>query len=210
MTRQKTSRTKTIVSVGALIGVGALATTAAFTDFGNLNLGAGADGSAIGAGAFDIKVVGTDVNNFPEPGTWQDANTAEGVDIAIPGADTVTPGDTITVDLPYKNASETLGADIKLWMNLVPGTTSDDDYVAALTFTVKDSDGTPIVEDVAFADFNALAEAADLTPTALAAGSDDSLTLEITLSDLGVEGNADLNGGVAHVQAHFDAVSVAS
>ncbi|MGW6006401.1 hypothetical protein ACWFNS_13660 [Oerskovia enterophila] len=207
-TTTSSTRKKTLYSIGALVGIGALATTAAFTDFANLNLGNGTDGSGIGAGSFNIQVVGTDVDGVPVPGTWQEADTAEGVDIAVPGADTITPGDTISVELPYRNASEKLGADLKLWMNEVPGKTSDPAYLAALRFSVEAADGSALVSDLTFDEFNELSESAALTPSALAPGADDVLTLSITLLDQGAEANAAINGGVAHVQAHFDAASV--
>lgn len=205
-------RKKVILSVAALAGVGVLATTAAFTDFANLNLGNGADGSGIGGGAFNIQVVGTDADNLPVPGTWQEADTAQGVDIAVPGADTITPGDTISVEIPYLNDSATLGADIAVWMNEVPGKTSDATYLGQLRFTVKDATGTAITgaSNLTFDAFNELSEAANLTPTALAAGADSKLTLEIKLESLGDDAaNQALNGGTAYVQLHFDATSVA-
>ncbi|MFJ4109442.1 hypothetical protein [Oerskovia enterophila] len=207
-TAKSSTRKKTLYSIGALVGIGALATTAAFTDFANLNLGGGTDGSGIGAGAFNIQVVGTDVDGIPVPGTWQEADTAEGVDIAVPGADTITPGDTISVALPYRNDSEKLGADLRLWINEVPGKTSDPAYLAALRFSVAGSDGVAIVSGLTFDQFDELAESAALTPVTLAPGASDQLTLSITLADQGTEGNAALNGGVAYVQAHFDAASV--
>lgn len=218
------ARTRLVLSIGAVAGVGALVTAASFTDFANLNLGNGTDGSGIGAGTFNIQVVGTDAAGAPVAGTWQEADLPEGVDIAIPGADTITPGDTIEVTLPYRNASASLGADIDLWLNEVPGQTSSPAYLAALRFTVLDGDGAVLVSDLTFDQLNAgsAAEKISLTDAladgALAAGDEDAITVEVSLVDYDADnatGDADgmtndvLNGGLAYVQLHWDAVSVA-
>lgn len=217
------ARTRLGLSIGALVGVGALVTAASFTDFANLNLGNGTDGSGIGAGAFNIQVVDTDANGLPIPGQWQEANVAEGVDVAVPGADTITPGDTISVTLPYRNASARLGADIDLWLNEVPGRTSSPEYLAALRFTILDGSGASLVSDVSFTELNGSGAAQKISLTdslgagGMAAGDEDEITVRVTLLDYDADnetGDADgktnevLNGGVAHVQVHWDAVSV--
>ncbi|HEY0187617.1 MAG TPA: hypothetical protein VGC67_09035 [Cellulomonas sp.] len=218
------TRTRLVLSIGAVVGVGALVTAASFTDFANLNLGNGGDGSGIGAGTFNIQVVGTDADGVAVPGTWQEANLPEGVDVAIPGADTITPGETISVTLPYRNASASLGADIDLWLNEVPGQTSSPEYLAALRFTILDGSGSTLADAVSFDELNAGTDTEKISLTdglagaALVAGAQDSITVQVSLLDYDADdatGNADgltndvLNGGVAYVQLHWDAVSVA-
>lgn len=218
------ARTRLVLSIGAVAGVGALVTAASFTDFANLNLGNGTDGSGIGAGTFNMQVVGTDTAGVPVVGTWQEANLPEGVDVAIPGADTITPGDTIEVTLPYRNASAALGADIDLWLNEVPGQASSPAYLDALRFTILDGAGDPLISDVTFDELDAGSDAEKISLTealpgsVLAAGADDAITVQVSLLDYDADnatGDADgttndvLNGGVAFVQLHWDAVSVA-
>lgn len=218
------ARTRLVLSIGAVAGVGALVTAATFTDFANLNLGNGTDGSGIGAGTFNMQVVGTNSAGVPVAGTWQEANLPEGVDVAIPGADTITPGETIEVTLPYRNASTKLGADIDLWLNEVPGQTSSPDFLAALRFTILDGTGAVLADGVTFDALDA-GDAASrisltdaLTDAALAPGDEDEITVRVALLDYDADngsGDADglsndiLNGGVAYVQLHWDAVSVA-
>ncbi|QZN85608.1 hypothetical protein [Cellulomonas sp. C5510] len=218
------ARTRLVLSIGAVAGVGALVTAATFTDFANLNLGDGTDGGGIGSGRFNIQVVGTDGAGMPVPGTWQEANLPEGVDIAVPGAGSITPGGTIEVDLPYRNASTSLGADIDLWLKEVPGRTSTPAYLDALRFTILDGAGVPLVSDVTFDELDASSAAEKisltdaLTGSELAAGAEDSITVQVSLADYDADnssGDADgltndvLNGGVAYVQLHWDAVSTA-
>jgi hypothetical protein len=213
------ARTRLVLSFGALAGVGALITAAAFTDVANLNLGGGSDGGGIGAGTFNVQVVGTDADGTPVPGTWQEADLPEGVDVAIPGAGSITPGDTIEVTLPYRNASASLGADIDLWLNEVPGQTSTPEYLAALRFTILDGSGAALASDVAFDALDASSAAARVSLTDalpggyLAAGGEEELTVRVTLLDYDADGSTSLtndvlNGGVAYVQLHWDAVSV--
>lgn len=198
-----TGRTRLFIAGGSLLAVAALATAAAFTDFANLNLGSGTDDSGIGGNnRFNIQVVGTDASGTPVPGTWQEADTAEGVSIAVPGADLIAPGDTVSVDIPFRNESPALGAAITFGLQDRPGYTSDPAMAAALRYTVE-LDGTAVVTGAT------QAAVADLDLGEYAAGDAAELTVSITLPDQGsAAANNALQGAVTYVQAHLDAQSV--
>lgn len=200
---QKTGRKRVLIAAGSLLGIAALAVAAAFTDFANLNLGNGTDGG-IGGGdnTFNIQVVGTDENGVPVPGTWQEADVVEGVDIALLGADTITPGDTISVDIPVLNDSPKLAADVNLSLGDVPGRVSDSDYAEQLRYTIT-VDGAAVIS-------NAKQSAvSNLDLVELTAGADSTVGVAITLLDQGSsEANNALQGKTAHVQAQFTAESV--
>lgn len=200
----KRGLTRLIAAAGALAAVVALATAAAFTDFANLNLGNGTDDSGIGGNnRFNIQVVGTDVDGNPVVGTWQEANTEAGVNINVPGAALITPGDTVSVEIPFRNESPVLSADIAFSLQDRPGYTSDPDIAAALRYTIA-LDGTDLVTAVN------QAAVADLDLGVWATGESGVLTVTITLPDQGGEAaNNALQGQTSYVQAHFDASSVA-
>ncbi|MFF8816973.1 hypothetical protein ACF07D_03090 [Leucobacter sp. NPDC015123] len=199
---QKSGRKRVLIAAGSLLGVGALAVAAAFTDFANLNLGNGT-GGGIGGGdnTFNIMVVGTDADGVPVPGTWQEADTPEGVDIALTGADTITPGDTIFVDIPVLNDSPKLSADLSLTLGDVPGKSSDADYASQLRYTIT-VDGTDVATNATQAAVNALSLAT------LAAADESSVKVAVTLLDQGsAAANNALQGKSAFVQAQFEAES---
>lgn len=198
-----TGRRRAILAGGtALVAVG-LVTAAAFTDVANLNLGNGSDDSGIGGDTrFNIQVVGTDADGIPVPGTWQEADAEEGVNIVVPGADLITPGDTVSVSIPFRNESPALSAEIGFSLQDRPGSTSDAGIAAALRYTVS-LDGTALVTNATQAAVDAL----DLD--VYATGEQGVLDLAITLPDQGsVAANNALQGQVSYVQAHFDAASV--
>lgn len=188
---------------GSLLLVGGLITAAAFTDFANLNLGNGTDDSGIGGNnRFNIQVVGTDDAGNPVPGTWQEANTAEGVNVNVPGADTITPGDSVSVDIPFRNESPVLTADIAFSLQDRPGYTSDEAIADALRYTVE-LNGTDLVTNVPQSGVDNL----DLDQ--YLAGESGTLSITIALPDQGsATANNALQQQVSYVQAHFDATSV--
>lgn len=198
-----TGRKRLIAAGAAVLGVLALMTAAMFTDIANLNLGSGSDGSGIGGNnRFNIQVVGTDGNGNPVADTWQEADTEEGVTINVPGADMITPGDTVSVSIPFRNESPALSAAMTFSLNDRPGFVSDPQIAEALRYTVT-LNGTPLVTAAT------QSAVADLDLGTLAAGSQGTVKIDITLPDQGnqVANNA-LSGQVSYVQAHFDATSV--
>lgn len=200
----KSRGTKRLIIAGsATLAVGALITAAAFTDFANLNIGNGTDDSGVGGNnRFNIQVVGTDSAGNPVPGTWQEANTEEGVNVNVPGADIIMPGETVSVDIPFRNESPRLAAEIQFALQDRPGKVSGAEIAAALRYTVA-LDGTALVSDATQASVKALDLGTYLTE------EEGTLTLSISLPDQGSqEANNALQGQVSFVQAHFDASSV--
>ncbi|MHA3684879.1 hypothetical protein ACXR2W_11565 [Leucobacter sp. HY1908] len=196
-------RKRIILASGGLLVVAGLATAAAFTDFANLNLGSGTDDSGIGGNnRFNIQVVKTDPLGNPVPGAWQEANTPEGVSINIPGADTITPGDTISVDIPFRNESPVLSADIDFKLQDRPNHVSSPEMRNALDYTVT-LDGTELVTNVSQDEVN------DLDLGTYTSAKESVLKLTITLPDQGSEeANNALMEKVSYVQANFHASSV--
>ncbi|MBF0720844.1 hypothetical protein [Sanguibacter inulinus] len=204
MSTQNTShgRKRMYLAAGSLVGVAALVTAAAFTDFANLNLTSGSDDSGIGGNnRFNIQVVGTDDEGTPVPGSWQEAATTEGVDITLPGSDLIAPGDTLSVSIPFRNESPVLGADLTFTLQDRPGSTSDTGIAEALRYTLS-VDGTALVTDVP------QAAVAGIALGQLLAGEGSVLDLSVTLPDQGSDAaNNTLQGQVFYVQAHLDAAS---
>lgn len=202
-TTKSSGRKRTLLTGGALLGVTALLTAAAFTDFANLNLGNGTNDSGVGGNnRFNIQVVGTDAAGLPLPGTWQEANTAAGVNIKVPGADLITPGDTVSVEIPFRNESPALSAAINFSLQDRAGFTSSPELVSALRYTIT-LDGVAIVTNVPQSAVSAL------NLGTLVAGDDAVLGVSINLPDQGsATANNALQGKVSYVQAHFDASSV--
>jgi len=196
-------RKRVIVAGGALLAAAGLVTAAAFTDFANLNLGNGTDDSGVGGNnRFNIQVVNTDASGNPIPGEWQEANTEAGVNINVPGSELITPGDTISVDIPFRNESPALNAKISFSLQDRAGKTSDPAIAAALRYTVKLGSDPAIVTNVTQAAVNAL-DLGLYTP-----GEEQTLTISISLPDQGsAAANNALQGEVSYVQAHFGAVS---
>ncbi|QTX03319.1 hypothetical protein [Agromyces archimandritae] len=212
-TRKPAGKKRLIIAGGAVLAAGALATAAAFTDIANLNLGGGTEDSGIGGNnRFNIQVVGTDTAGDPVPGTWQEADTAEGVDIRVPGADVLYPGAApVTVDIPFKNDSPVLSAaiDLDIVSSTPAGVTrsaeeqaADALIAAGLRYTVA-VDNDVLASGVPYSDID------DLDLGTYEAGSGGELTLTIELPGQGspAADNA-LQGGIFWAQAHFDAASV--
>lgn len=201
-TQSQRDRKRIVIAGGSLLAIALLATAAAFTDFANLNLGDGSDGSGIGVNSqFNIQVVGTDENGVPVPGTWQEANTNRGVNIAVPGADVITPGDTVSVSIPFRNESPLLSAEIDFSLQDRPSFASDAEMRDLLRYTVS-VDGEMLAAE------QTQDELAELALGTYLAGTSGSLTLSISLpeQDTPEENNA-LQNKSAFVQAHFGASS---
>lgn len=197
-------RKRIIVAGGALLAAAGLVTAAAFTDFANLNLGGGTDDSGVGGNnRLNLQVVNTDADGNPIPGEWQEADTDAGVSINVPGSQLITPGDTVSVDIPFRNESPALNAKISFSLQDRPGKTSDPAITAALRYTVKLGSDPALVTNATQAAVSAL----DLGT--YAPGQEQTLTVSISLPDQGsASANNALQGEVSYVQAHFDAVSV--
>lgn len=202
----KKGKKRALLAGGSLVIVAALATAAAFTDFANLNLGSNGEGIG-GNNRFNIQVVGTNALGVPVPGTWQEANTEAGVDINVAGADVLTPGDTVSVDIPFRNESPVLTADIKVNLRDQPGKTSDAVMVNALRFTIEVTNAAGTVTTPLSAGTYTQAKTV-LSLGDYTAAKEGKVRITITLPDQGsAAANNALNGKVAYIQAHFDATS---
>lgn len=210
--RRRSSRKRAFLALGAVVAVGAGITAAAFTDFANLNLGA----NGIGADQYNIQVVDTDpVTGAQIPGTWQEANTVAGAPIELVGAQTLYPGSAaISVDIPVRNASASLGSTLTLSLAQLPDAgadVTDPNYLSSLRFSYSQpatSVGTTAVAgtDLTFAELNAVAL------NGLAAGEESSVTITVRLLDQAESGatfdDNSLNGSKAFIQAQFNGTSV--
>jgi hypothetical protein len=207
-------RRKAFIAWGALAGVAALATAAAFTDVARLNIGA--DGIGGSDSSYNIQVGATDAAGEFVAG-WQEADAPAGVPIAISGADAVFPGsDPISVTIPVRNDSATFDSSLNITLEQLAddaanGRVTDADYLASLRFDVAMPatavDATPVLEqDLTFA------EVAALELNTLDADEESSVTLAIRLLTQEQSGAAyddnSLSGKGAFLQARLDGASV--
>lgn len=225
--KKTTGRKRAIIAGGSLLGVAALITAAAFTDSAYLNLGNGNGDNGIGgdANAFNVKVVETaPTTNLPlatdftaanDGNLWQEADKpgADGVTIGIDGADTITPGDTVSTSIPFLNDSKKLAGGLTFSLAESPkgtssaapaGETKSMAELLRYTVTVKDSDG------------NVTKTYSDLSQSAVsglnlgeyAAKDGGSVDLALTWTTSGIVDANNYQGSVAFVQAQFVGTSV--
>ncbi|WGD37922.1 hypothetical protein [Lysinibacter sp. HNR] len=212
-TQHRKGRKRAVIALGSLVGVAILVTSAVFTDFANLNLGA----SGIGTDGFNFQVVGTDpVTGAIIPDTWQEANTPGGAPIAIAGANSIFPGGpSISVDIPIRNDSTNINSAVTLGLIQLADTPTDvtsANYLASLRFQVTQPatslNGSPIDSGVqSFSNFRT-----PLTLNRLGAGEESSVRVTITLLTQADSGSThtdnSLNGLRAFLQANFNATSI--
>lgn len=205
-------RTRALLGLGAVVALGVAITAAAFTDFANLNLGAGGIGSAAG---YNIQVVDTDPTTGAQiPGSWQEADSAAGAPIELVGAETLFPGSTpISVDIPVRNASTAFDSTLSLTLAQLPDSgpnVTDPNYLSSLRFSYAQAatslDATPVSgTDLTYAQLNAV------TLNRLAAGEESSVTISVRLLTQAESGAAfddnSLNGSQAFIQAQFNGSS---
>jgi hypothetical protein len=226
-TKKLSGRKRAFIAGGSLLGVAALITAAAFTDSAYLNLGNGAGGDGIGGGdnAFNIQVVNTDATtNLPLASTfaeakagniWQEASEpgANGVTIGIAGADTITPGDTVSTSIPFINDSPKLAGALTFSLADSPkgtssvtpaGETKSMAELLRYTVTVKDATGATVST---IAD-QTQAQVANLALGDYAAGDGGTVELSVTWSTDGIVDANNYKGSVAYVQAQFGAESL--
>ncbi|GAA2180363.1 hypothetical protein GCM10009847_17960 [Leucobacter tardus] len=226
-TPRKSYRKRTAIAAGSLLGVAALITAAAFNDSAFLNFGNGNGGDGIGGGdnTFDIQVVDTAATtNLPLASSYADAETgkfwqqankpgADGVTIGIPNAETMTPGDTISTSIPFKNDSKKLGGDLvfsladspKGTSSAVPaGETKSMADLLRYTVEVKDAAGTTTAT---YADLTQ-AGVDNLDLGEYDAGTGGTVSVSITWTTTGINDPNNYQGNSAYVQAQFVGTSV--
>lgn len=204
-----TGKKRIALAGGGVLLAAAVATLASFTDFANLNLGP--EGSGIGnPNRFDIAVV------LPD-GTVEQADSDDGYNWDIPGAELLIPGGTIETAIPVFNNSANITGAVTVSLDLLNGDGSVGDrpnITEFLRFTAH-RDGVELFTDKpwaeAQADFGKL-EARDGDPLAqgdpFVAGAANSVgTLELSIEYLDAPETVDFNGGQSAFRVHFGAES---
>lgn len=213
-THDRKRRRKGLVAWGALAGVAALITTAAFTDVARLNIG-GENGIGGADSTYNIQVGATDAaGNFVAG--WQEADEPAGVPIRLEGAQSLFPGsDAISVDIPVRNDS--VHFDSSLAVTLVQladdvdnERITDSNYLDSLRFDVA-MPATALAPatthtDLTFAEVQAI-EMGDLE-----ANEESVLTLTVRLLSQSESGatwtDNSLGGKGAFIQAVLDGSSI--
>ena len=214
-TARLTGKKRLIIAGGALIGVGALATVAAFTDFGLLNLG-GAGGFGGPDNAYNIQVSAGQENTVADVANWIEANP-DAVDVVpIDGADALVPGGSpVDVNIPVLNASTSFGSTLEV---AIEDTTPVDDdtaqearnssyanLVRISIAQVADASTAPtswVIEDATISEANTA-----LNDLAAEAGIVTVVRVELAEGATQADTNA-ANGGMVNLQARFDGTSV--
>ncbi|MFC6356465.1 hypothetical protein [Luethyella okanaganae] len=210
---KRTGTKRILLASGALLGIGALFTAAAYNDTANLNLGSGTSSSGIGyPNRFDIGIV------LPD-NTVEQADTASGFDWTIAGSDQLVPGSSITTTIPVFNNTPDLRAavDFKVLLRNTDGSVGPGvpNITRFLRFTAS-RNGTALFSDVTWnAASGTLGTLAARGSTALAEGAvytngaaGSSTPLILKISYLDVPGVEAYNGGRSALRLRFNASSV--
>lgn len=217
MTEQTTDRRrrrKGLVAWGALAGVAALLTTAAFTDVARLNIGGNGIGGA--DSTYNIQVGATDADGRFVAG-WQEADGPAGVPIALDGAESLFPGSSpVEVTIPVRNDSTHFDSSLALTLvqladDVDTGRVTDADYLSSLRFSVAMA-GTSLDAAALSASDLTFAEVQALALNDLAAEEESAVTLTVRLltqveSGASFDDNT-LAGKGAYVQAVLDGASI--
>lgn len=106
-------RKRALITLGALLGVGALATSAYFTDTALLDLnGSGGFGSV--DNKYNIQVSTGMENTVATVKEWVEASPSSAFITAIPGASNLLPGGSVVVKIPVRNESKNWKSTLKL------------------------------------------------------------------------------------------------
>jgi len=213
-THDRKRRRKGLVAWGALAGVAALITTAAFTDNAFLNLG-GANGIGGADSTYNIQVGATDAEGRFVEG-WQEADDPIGVPVFLEGAQSLFPGsDAIGIDIPVRNDSAHFTSSLAISLaqiadDVEAGKVTDANYLASLRFDVT-MPATELGAAVSHTDLT-YAEVSALALNDLAAEEETTVSLGIRLLSQADSGAAwednTLSGKGAFLQAVLDGSSV--
>jgi hypothetical protein len=211
--RSKRDRKRIIIAGGSVLLVAALMTAAAFTDIANINLGASANGEAGGGiGGSDspaLHVARTDADGIPvtpvAESDWVSANTAEGINYVIPGADSMAPGDAPSVTIPIRNAGYTTPAETLLTIEQIDGMeqTLSDSLLFSVSYTSSDGETVSLVTDRQFQGSSTTIPMPDAI--GLDSREEGAYTVSLKLQD-----GADFDGLTAHIRASIVATGTAS
>ncbi|MDR1791370.1 MAG: hypothetical protein LBR20_06930 [Propionibacteriaceae bacterium] len=205
---QSKNRRKALTAWGALVGLVALLTTAAFTDAIYLNFGTGTDDTGIGGGgdgtkSYNLQVGATNTDGtFKNDNTWQEADDPKGVPIKLAGAEALFPGSpAATVEIPVKNASKAMGSTLAIKLVNHDPSKTDVNYLNALRFTISMpatvSGSNPVLaQDKTFNELSS-----GLALNDMKAETVSKITVTVTLPSQGQPADDALNGKAAFVQA---------
>ena len=215
-TNDRKRRRKGLVAWGALAGVAALLTTAAFTDRAFLNLG-GENGIGGADSTYNIQVGATDAEGRFVADEWQEADDPIGVPVFLEGAQSLFPGsDAISIDIPVRNDSAHFKSSLAISLeqladDAVAEKVTDADYLSSLRFDVTmpaTTVGTTAVSETGLT----FAEVTAVQLNALEANEVSTVSLSIRLAPQ-AETNAafddnSLAGKGAFIQAIIDGSSI--
>lgn len=212
-TQDRKRRRKGLIAWGALAGVAALITTAAFTDVARLNLGSSGIGGS--DSSYNIQVGATDDGgNFIDG--WQEADEPAGVPINLAGAQGLYPGsDPVSVTIPVRNDSVHFDSSLALTLaqladDAEAGRVTDAHYLASLRFDVS-MPATSMAPAAAHTNLT-YAQVQALALNDLAAEEESSVTLTVHLLTQEDSGAAwddnSLGGKGAFIQAVLDGSSI--
>lgn len=213
-THDRKRRRKGLVAWGALAGVAALITTAAFTDNAFLNLG-GANGIGGADSTYNIQVGATDAEGRFVEG-WQEADDPIGVPVFLEGAQSLFPGsEAIGIDIPVRNDSAHFTSSLAISLaqladDTEAGKVTDANYLASLRFDVT-MPATQLGAAVTHTDLT-FDQVSALALNDLAAEEETTVSLSIRLLSQADSGAAwednTLSGKGAFLQAVLDGSSV--
>ncbi|MFF1572956.1 hypothetical protein ACFVWR_09420 [Leifsonia sp. NPDC058292] len=216
----KTGRKRVVIAAGALLGVAALATAAAFTDQAFLNLG-GSGGFGGSENTYNIQVSNRQEATVASVASWIEANPDAADITPIVGADSLVPGgDPLLVNIPVRNESASFGSTLDIAFENIRAADPDPDqaardaaYASLLRVDIAQVDDATSVPTQWAATGLTLADgsiaATDLA--ALDAGAGSVLVVRVYLVDGAdqVSTNA-ANGGGVQLQATVSGSSVSS
>lgn len=204
-TETASGRKRLYVASGTALAAAALLTAAAFLDVANINVAAGS-GFGVGDGThFALEVADVDDKGIVVPPVgdlgWVSASGAEGISYELPGADALEPGESVNIDIPVRNASQTLGAALSVGfrsLDTVPSPVADI-LLFSVEFTDADGDTVPLLAGVSLADANAaLTEVID-------AGVDGTFNVKVGLPE---KVDVAFQGQTTNLRFVIDAASV--
>ncbi|MDP5228621.1 MULTISPECIES: hypothetical protein [Arthrobacter] len=216
---RRTGRKRAIITGAALLGFGALATSAAFTDFALLDLN-GAGGFGGDANKYNIQVATQQVDHVSDvqDAQWLEANP-DAETLTIAGADSLIPGgQAIYAKIPVRNASQTMRSSLDL--TLENTTQAGGDSVADAKNAAYSQ---KLAVDIAMVDDASDLSAAGWTPIPMDAFAPGGKSGRVSLGNLdatagkvavlkirldSAEDDNAANGGKATVQARFDGTAI--
>jgi hypothetical protein len=209
---RRRGRRRLLIGAGSLLGIGALITAAAFTDFAFLDFGAKGFGGD--RNAYNIQVSNGQEATVSSVSQWIEANP-QAAPLDIAGADALSPGGKpLTVNIPVRNDSERLGSSLSLTLeNTTESPSTADtayarllrfDYAAVPDATSEPSRWTPVPS----ASFAAPGATSTVDLGDLDSGEGRIVVLRVSLANGADQATTNAaNGGHTAVRARIDGSS---